>query len=159
MGFCITGWYMKLLPQHRNAFIPSTRREWKHWSWRWIYKERTTVAFLRNILLRIGLDMKNIEWIMACVCTIQYVVIINGYPTKIFGAWRALRRDCSLSPLLFILVMDGLSHNIKAAIMENLCTGLTLGHGIKVTQFFCWWHPNFWNSFQVAMDRATPHLL
>lgn len=88
-------------------------------------------AFLRIILTRIGLDMKNIEWIMACVSIVQYVVIINGYPTKFFDVRSGLCQGCSLSPVLFILVMDGLSHKIKVARVENIFTGLTLGRSIK----------------------------
>lgn len=47
-------------------------------------------TYLHIVLHRIGLQMHNIEWIMACVTTIRYAVIINGYPTSYFGVGKGL---------------------------------------------------------------------
>jgi len=53
---------------------------------------------------------------MACVSNVHYDVVINGYPTYFFKARRGLRQGCSLSPLLFILAMDGLCRGIISSI-------------------------------------------
>jgi len=68
---------------------------------------------LRLILHKIGFVIKLIDWIMVCISTVSYVVIINGLPTFFFNASRGLRQGCALSPLLFFIVTDGLSRRIK----------------------------------------------
>jgi len=80
--------------------------------------------------------MHNIEWIMACVTTIRYVVIINGYPTCYFGVGRGLQHGCSLSPLLFILSVDGLSHKIKNACLGGEFQALPMGRGVRNSHNF-----------------------
>ena len=70
---------------------------------------------------------------MACVSSIQYTVIINGYPTNFFGVGRGLFQGCSLSPLLFIVNMDGLSHKIKVVCLEDIFHRHMVGHYIRVS--------------------------
>lgn len=76
-------------------------------------------GFIRCLLAKIGLDGKCSSWIMACVVDVNYTVLINGIPTPFFMAARGLRQGCSLSQLLFIVVMDSLSLHIKRAIHER----------------------------------------
>lgn len=40
-------------------------------------------GFLRLILLQIGLSLEATGWVMACVVSANYVVLINGAPIKI----------------------------------------------------------------------------
>ena len=70
---------------------------------------------------------------MACVDNVNYDVIINGYPSKIFWAGRGLQQGCSLSPLLFILVMDCLSLHIKIMVLEDQFQPLKMGNNIKIS--------------------------
>jgi len=69
-------------------------------------------GYLRLVLHKIGIQVGPTKWIMACVTNVHYAVVINGYPTKLFKKGRGLRQCCSLSPLLFILAMDGLRLHI-----------------------------------------------
>ena len=46
---------------------------------------------------------------MGCISLANFVVLINGTLSKFFSASRGIRQGCSLSPLLFILVINGLS--------------------------------------------------
>lgn len=50
---------------------------------------------------------------MACVTHSWLAILINGLPTDFFKAGRGLRQGFSLSPLLFILIMDGISNQIS----------------------------------------------
>jgi len=65
------------------------------------------------ILIQSGFGLLTTNWIMSCVISASYAVLINGETTSFFQTDRGLRQDCPLSPLLFILVMEGLSLLLK----------------------------------------------
>lgn len=95
-------------------------------------------GFLRILLAKIDLRPQCINWIMACVENVKYVVIINGIPSSFFQAERGLRQGCPLSPLLFILMMDTLSNQIKKVVTEQrckpikICKDISLSHNLFV---------------------------
>ena len=53
---------------------------------------------------------------MGCVESVNFVVLINGTPSKFFQVSRGIRQGCPLSPLLFILIIEGLSLLISNAL-------------------------------------------
>jgi len=55
---------------------------------------------LRMILLKIGVGIQMKNWIMSCVTSSSYAVLINGEATKFFRSGRGVRKGCPLSPLL-----------------------------------------------------------
>jgi hypothetical protein len=85
--------------------------------------------FLRMILLQSGFGLLITNWIMSCVSSTSFAVLINGKTTPFFQSGRGLRQGCPLSPLLFILVMEGLSLLLKHAQSERK---LSRSQGIKV---------------------------
>jgi len=93
-------------------------------------------GFIRILLAKIGLRVQCINWIMACVENVKYVVIVNGIPSIFFKAERGLRQGCPLSPLLFILVMDTLSSQIKHAVAEKRCKPVRICKGISLSHNF-----------------------
>lgn len=90
-------------------------------------------GFLKCLLYKIGLNENCTNWIMACVVDVNYAVLVNGIPSSYFTAARGLRQGCSLSPLLFILVMDTPSLHIQKAMKEKRCNPLKLCRGISVS--------------------------
>jgi len=71
--------------------------------------DRVDWGYLRLLLLHIGIDYVTVEWIMACVCNVSFSVLVNGSPSEFFYGSRGLRQGCPLSPLLFLLIIEGLS--------------------------------------------------
>jgi hypothetical protein len=65
--------------------------------------------YLRLVLLQCGFGLSMTNWIMGCISSATFAVLVNGEPTDFFRSGRGLRQGCPLSSLLFILVMEGLS--------------------------------------------------
>jgi hypothetical protein len=62
-------------------------------------------TYLWLLLLQMGMNIQIVNWIMGCLHSISFVVLIYGTPYGFFRASRGLRQGCSLSPFLFLLVV------------------------------------------------------
>jgi hypothetical protein len=80
--------------------------------------------FLKLFLTQIGLKWEVSQWIMACVTNVSMTLLINGSPTSFFKIHRGLRHGFPLSPLLFLLVIECLSRQIKKAVANGSFKGL-----------------------------------
>jgi hypothetical protein len=67
------------------------------------------------------------------VTSTNFVVLINGKPTNFFKSSRGLRQGCPLSPLLFILVIEGLSITIHVKVRDKKLEGVPVARGISIT--------------------------
>ena len=52
--------------------------------------DRVNWTFLRLVLLQIGLSVDVVNWIMECVTSTNFVVLINGRPSNSFSASHGL---------------------------------------------------------------------
>lgn len=77
--------------------------------------DRVDWDYLRFILTHIGLSSEIVGWIMACVTSACFVVMVKGSPSSQFQGNRGIRQGCPLSPYLFVLVIEGLSLLIRDA--------------------------------------------
>lgn len=68
------------------------------------------------MLLNIGVHGKFMDLIMACVCLVTFQAIINGEVTVGFTMPSDIRQGDPLSPYLFILDMEKLSHLITQSV-------------------------------------------
>ena len=95
-------------------------------------------GYLQSLLAKIGLEQGLIRWIMACYENVNYVVLINGFPSPFFQAERGLRQGCPLSPLLFILAINTLSLHINHAVKLKryapirICKNISISHNLFV---------------------------
>lgn len=81
---------------------------------------------IRKVLLAFGFDHNWVRWVMALVTSSSFSILVNGSPSKNFTPSRGLRQEDPLSPFLFILMMEGLSHSIMHAKQVGNIKGLQL---------------------------------
>ena len=100
-----------------------------------LYKAYDSIdwSYIHLVLLKTGLPISIIRWIMSCITTIRYAVIVNGLPTTFFEAGRGLRQGCALSPMIFILIMDGFSKIMHKVEQNGFIKGFAFSTTISST--------------------------
>ncbi|XP_071718230.1 uncharacterized mitochondrial protein AtMg01250-like [Rutidosis leptorrhynchoides] len=64
--------------------------------------------FLDYMLERLGFGIKWRKWICMCLYNARTSILINGNPTNEFDVRRGFRQEDSMSPFLFVIIMEGL---------------------------------------------------
>jgi hypothetical protein len=86
--------------------------------------------YIRAMLLAFGFHQTWVDWILNLTSSAFFSLLVNGVPSKPFSPSRGIRQGDPLSPFLFVIMAEGLSRSIHAALAQNLLTGLPL-HGIS----------------------------
>lgn len=95
--------------------------------------DRVSWLFIRMLLTHLGFGIGFIRWIMSCITTVSFSVLINGAASPFFHLERGLRQGCPLSPLLFLLVAEGLSRALKEATRQGSLKGIPVAQNIFIT--------------------------
>jgi len=105
--------------------------------------DRIDWFYLKEVMLKMGFDSKWVQWIMMCVETVDYSVIVNNELVGPIIPGRGLRQGDPLSPYLFILCAEGLSALIRKAERSgdlhgvSICTNApTISHLLFVDDCF-----------------------
>ncbi|XP_024011406.1 uncharacterized protein LOC112086667 [Eutrema salsugineum] len=91
-------------------------------------------SFLLTVLEAMDLPQGFIHWIRLCVSSASFSVQVNGELAGYFNSSRGLRQGCSLSPYLYVICMNVLSHMLDKAAVERKygfhpkCSTLKLTH-------------------------------
>ncbi|KAG7548646.1 Reverse transcriptase domain [Arabidopsis suecica] len=88
--------------------------------------DRVEWKCIEELLRKMGFCEKWISWMMWCISTVQYRVLLNGQPRGLIIPERGLRQGDPLSPYLFILCTEVLIANIRKAEHEKLITGIKI---------------------------------
>lgn len=86
--------------------------------------DRVDWTMLRLILLQVGVPYSIVKWIMDCVSSENCVVLVNGNASDFFCGGRGLRQGFPLSPLLFLLLIEGLIRLFGDEKDHGLITGI-----------------------------------
>lgn len=68
--------------------------------------DRVEWIFLEGMMKQMGFDAKWIAFIMECITTVSYFILINGKPSDIINPFRGLRQGDLLSPYLFLICSE-----------------------------------------------------
>ena len=104
--------------------------------------------------------MVGVNWILGCISSANFAILVNGSPSCFFTASRGIRQGFPLSPLLFILVIEGLSLLIEDAKSNGKIKGikilshLSLTHLLFVDDVIMFGIGTFeeWMAFKVILD-------
>jgi mannosylglycoprotein endo-beta-mannosidase len=75
--------------------------------------DRVNWTFLRFFLIQLGMSLRTLNWIMGCLQSESFAVLINESPSIFFKTSRGLRQGFPLSPFIFLLIVEALSKMIK----------------------------------------------
>ena len=78
--------------------------------------DRVEWEFLRQIMLKLGIDDRWVRLAMETVCIASYSVLINGEPRGFINPSRRIKQGDPLSPYLFLLCAEGLSSLLRKAV-------------------------------------------
>lgn len=82
--------------------------------------------YIKMVLTHLGFPLPFIDWIMCCITSTSFSVLISGSTSHFFHVECGLWQGRSLSPLLFLIVMEGLSRLIASAKQDGRFQGLKI---------------------------------
>ena len=101
--------------------------------------DRLEWVFLQRIMEKMGFHSTWIGWILECLKSVTYSILVNGEPKGHNIPTRGIRQGDPLSPYLFLLCSEGLNGLIEHALDRKHIKGVSLcRNGSKISHLlFC----------------------
>ena len=84
--------------------------------------------FLMYLIERCGFGVKWRNWVYFYISSIRFSILINGTLCGFFPSSKGLKQGDSLSPLLFVLVMEALSRLTDRAVARGYLEGFSVAN-------------------------------
>ena len=122
-------------------------------------------GFLMYMPQRCRFSEKWRKWIVCCISTVKFSILINGSPSDFFGSSREIRQEDPFSLLIFDVVMEALSHMLEVAAtagrFSRFCVRNTAGTSMMVfhllfaddTLIFCYANANHLVTLREILTR------
>lgn len=104
-----------------------------------MYKAYDKVSWscLEWMIEQMNFPLRFRHWIMQCVTTVSYSIMINGEPSPRFMPSCGLRQGDPLSPYLFILIMEAFSRMIMQAENQGLIKDMKISRSsLSISHLF-----------------------
>jgi hypothetical protein len=95
--------------------------------------DRVNWLYIRMLLIHLGFGVAFTNWIMGCLSSVSFSILINGSTSSFFKAERGVRQGCPLSPLLFLLVVECLSRFLNEAKSAGNFRGIKISPGLYIS--------------------------
>ena len=107
-------------------------------------------SFIEAVMRKMGFSEMWIGWIMRCITSVKYKVLMNGEPRGNIVPGRGLRQGDPLSPFIFIICTEELFSLLNQAENQGKITGMRAARA-------CCWGQNRSRQNQCLKVRKTQH--
>jgi len=81
--------------------------------------DKLNCSYIRAIVKAYGFDHNWIRWVIALVTSTSFSILLNGAPYNTFTPSRGFKQGNSLSPFLYVLMMEGLVRQSKQQMLKE----------------------------------------
>ena len=80
-----------------------------------------------------GFEGSFLSWVMSNMSSVSFALLVNSAASPFFKSGRGLRQGCPLAPLLFLVVVEGLSRALLNVKDCGFYHGITFGNDISLS--------------------------
>jgi hypothetical protein len=95
--------------------------------------DRLNWIYIQMMLIHLGFGVAFTNWVMGCLTTVSFSILINGFASSFFKVDRDVIHGFPLSPLLFLLVDKFLSRFLNEAKTTGKFRGINISSGLHIS--------------------------
>ena len=95
--------------------------------------DQVSWTYLQVILSKMGFAGSFISWVMSSMSSVSFALLVNGVASPLFKYGRGLRQGFPLAPLLFLIVVQGLSRALLNVKDCGFYHGITFSNDITLS--------------------------